>query len=150
MSRKIAFFLLLFLVSCVENLVHIAIFDNGSFSAKYTSIGHKNDLLDSDFTHPKSDDKYIWLTSLSKKSENLGDDVWEKETILSTPTKTKLTFSNPSSLQYDINVSKNSYLFWDSYIFQSNIKNLEISVIKKVLKLLKKLSNQQLKTKLNI
>tara|TARA_B100001559_G_scaffold89551_1_gene74849 strand:+ start:566 stop:1339 length:774 start_codon:yes stop_codon:yes gene_type:complete len=65
---------------------------------------------------------------LSKKSENLGDDVWEKETILSTPTKTKLTFSNPSSLQYDINVSKNSYLFWDSYIFQSNIKNLEIDL----------------------
>ena len=79
MSRKIVFFLFFFLVSCVENLVHIAIFDNGSFSAKYTSIGHKNDLLDSDFTHPKSDDKYIWLTSLSKKSENLGDDVWEKE-----------------------------------------------------------------------
>ena len=128
MSRKIVFFLFFFLVSCVENLVHIAIFDNGSFSAKYTSIGHKNDLLDSDFTHPKSDDKYIWLTSLSKKSENLGDDVWEKETILSTPTKTKLTFSNPSSLQYDINVSKNSYLFWDSYIFQSNIKNLEIDL----------------------
>ena len=128
MPRKIVFFLLFFLVSCVENLVHIAIFDNGSFSAKYTSIGHKNDLLDSDFTHPKSDDKYIWLTSLSKKSENLGDDVWEKETILSTPTKTKLTFSNPSSLQYDINVSKNSYLFWDSYTFQSNIKNLEIDL----------------------
>ena len=128
MPRNIVFFLVFFLASCVENLVHIAVFDNGSFSVKYTSIGHKNDLLDSDFSHPKSDDKYTWVTSLSEKSENVGDNIWEKETILSSPTKTKLTFSNSSSLQYDIDVSKNSYLLWDSYTFQSNIKNLEIDL----------------------
>lgn len=128
MPRNIVFFLVFFLASCVENLVHIAVFDNGSFSVKYTSIGHKNDLLDSDFSHPKSDDKYTWVTSLSEKSENVGDHIWEKETILSSPTKTKLTFSNSSSLQYDIDVSKNSYLLWDSYTFQSNIKNLEIDL----------------------
>ena len=46
----------------------------------------------------------------------------EKETILSSPTKTKLTFNNSSNLQYDIDVSKNSY-FLDLYTFQSNIKD---------------------------
>ena len=128
MPRKILFFLGFFLVSCVENLVHIQIFDNGSFSVKYSSIGHKSDLLDSDFTHPTNDRKHNWITSLHQKSESSEEHIWEKETILSSPTKTKLTFSNSSNLQYDIDVSKNSYFFWDSYTFKSNIKNLEIDL----------------------
>ena len=52
--------------------------------------------------------------------------IWEKETILSLPTKKKLTFSSTSNLQYDVDVSKNSYLFWNTYTFESNVKNLEI------------------------
>ena len=128
MSRKILFFLFFFLVSCVENLVHIQIFDNGSFSVKYNSIGNKGDLIDNDFMHPVSNDKHTWITSLSQKNESGTENIWEKETILSSPTKTKLTFTNPSNLQYDIDVSRNSYFFWDSYIFQSNIRNLEIDL----------------------
>ena len=128
MPRKILFFLGFFLVSCVENLVHIQIFDNGSFSVKYNSIGHKNDLLDSDFTHPPTNDKHSWITSLRQTNESGTENIWEKETILSSPTKTKLTFTNSSNLQYDIDVSKNSYFFWDLYTFQSNIKDLEIDL----------------------
>ena len=128
MSRKILFFLVFFLVSCVENLVHIQIFDNGSFSVKYNSIGHKSDLIDSDFMHPISNDKHSWITSLRQTSESSGEHIWEKETILSSPTKTKLIFTNSSNLQYDIDVSRNSYLFWDSYTFKSNIKDLEIDL----------------------
>ncbi len=128
MPRKILFFLGFFLVSCVENLVHIQIFDNGSFSVKYNSIGHKNDLLDSDFIHPTSNDKHNWITSLRQTNESGTENIWEKETILSSPTRTKLTFTNSSNLQYDIDVSRNSYFFWDSYTFQSNIKDLEIDL----------------------
>ena len=128
MPRKILFFLGFFLVSCVENLVHIQIFDNGSFSVKYNSIGHKNDLLDSDFIHPTSNDKHNWITSLRQTNESGTENIWEKETILSSPTRKKLTFTNSSNLQYDIDVSRNSYFFWDSYTFQSNIKNLEIDL----------------------
>jgi hypothetical protein len=128
MPRKILFFLGFFLVSCVENLVHIQIFDNGSFSVKYNSIGHKNDLLDSDFIHPTSNDKHNWITSLRQTNESGKENIWEKETILSSPTRTKLTFTNSSNLQYDIDVSRNSYFFWDSYTFQSNIKDLEIDL----------------------
>jgi hypothetical protein len=128
MPRKILFFLGFFLVSCVENLVHIQIFDNGSFSVKYNSIGHKNDLLDSDFIHPTSNDKHNWITSLRQTNESGTENIWEKETILSSPTRTKLTFTNSSNLQYDIDVSRNSYFFWDLYTFQSNIKNLEIDL----------------------
>ena len=126
MPRKILFFLGFFLVSCVENLVHMQIFDNGSFSVKYNSIGHKNDLLDSDFIHPTTNDKHSWITSLRQINDSGTENIWEKETILSSPTKTKLTFTNTSNLQYDIDVSKNSYFFWDLYTFQSNIKDLEI------------------------
>ena len=68
-----------------------------SFSVKYTSIGHKIDLLDSDFNHPKSNDKLTWVTSLDKSNGGDEEHIWEKETILSTPIKTKLTFTNPSS-----------------------------------------------------
>ena len=128
MPRKILFFLGFFLVSCVENLVHIQIFDYGSFSVKYNSIGHKNDLLDSDFIHPTTNDKHSWVTSLRQINDSGTENIWEKETILSSPTKTKLTFTNTSNLQYDIDVSKNSYFFWDLYTFQSNIKDLEIDL----------------------
>ena len=128
MPRKILFFLSFFLVSCVENLVHIQIFNNGSFSVKYNSIGHKNDLLDSDFIHPTTNDKHSWITSLRQTNESGTENIWEKETILSSPTKTKLTFTNSSNLQYDIDVSRNSYFFWDLYTFQSNIKDLEIDL----------------------
>ena len=128
MPRKILFFLGFFLVSCVENLVHIQIFDYGSFSVKYNSIGHKNDLLDSDFIHPTTNDKHSWITSLRQINDSGTENIWEKETILSSPTKTKLTFTNTSNLQYDIDVSKNSYFFWDLYTFQSNIKDLEIDL----------------------
>ena len=126
MSRKILFFLVLFLSSCVENLVHIQIFDNGSFSVKYNSIGYKSDLLDSDFSHPSNDNQHSWVTSLRQAGEGGDEYIWEKETILSSPTKTKLVFSSTSNLQYDIDVSKNSYLFWNTFTFESNIKNLEI------------------------
>ena len=128
MSRKTLFFLVFFLVSCVENLVHIQIFDHGSFSVKYNSIGNKSDLIDYDFMHPVSDDKHNWITSLRQANESGTEHIWEKETILSSPTKTKLTFTNPSNLQYDIDVLRNSYFFWDSYIFKSNIRNLEIDL----------------------
>lgn len=70
MPRKILFFLGFFLVSCVENLVHIQIFDYGSFSVKYNSIGHKNDLLDSDFIHPTTNDKHSWITSLRQINDS--------------------------------------------------------------------------------
>ena len=128
MFRKIAIFLTFFLYSCVENLVHISIFNNGSYIVNYTSIGDKNDLLDSDFVHPQTNEKHQWVTSLNKKSENNSDTIWEKETILSSPTKSKLTFSNSSNLQYDIDISKSSFIFWDTYLFKSNIKNLEIDI----------------------
>ena len=61
------------MVSCVENLVHIQIFDNGSFSVKYNSIGHKNDLLDSDFIHPTSNNKHNWITSLRQTNKWYGE-----------------------------------------------------------------------------
>ena len=31
-------------------------------------------------------------------------------------------------MQYDIDISKNSFIFWDTYSFNSNIRNLEIDV----------------------
>ena len=46
MFRKISIFLIFFLCSCVENLIHISIFDNGSYIVNYTSIGDKDDLLE--------------------------------------------------------------------------------------------------------
>lgn len=128
MFRKISIFLIFFLCSCVENLIHISIFDNGSYIVNYTSIGDKDDLLDSDFVHPKTNEKHEWITSLNKKSESKSNEVWEKETILSSPTKSKLIFTNSSNLQYDIDISKSSFIFWDTYSFNSNIKNLEIDV----------------------
>ena len=84
--------------------------------------------LDSDFIHPTSNDKHNWITSLRQTNESGTENIWEKETILSSPTKTKLTFTNSSNLQYDIDVSRNSYFFWDLYTFQSNIKDLEIDL----------------------
>ena len=65
MFRKISIFLIFFLYSCVENLIHISIFDNGSYIVNYTSIGDKDDLLDSDFVHPKTNEKHEWITSLA-------------------------------------------------------------------------------------
>jgi hypothetical protein len=62
MFRKISIFLIFFLCSCVENLIHISIFDNGSYIVNYTSIGDKDDLLDSDFVHPKTNEKHEWIT----------------------------------------------------------------------------------------
>ncbi len=79
MPRKILFFLGFFLVSCVENLVHIQIFDNGSFSVKYNSIGYKSDLLDSNFIHPISNDKHSWITSLHQTSESGSEHIYGKK-----------------------------------------------------------------------
>ena len=81
MPRKILFFLGFFLVSCVENLVHIQIFDYGSFSVKYNSIGHKNDLLDSDFIHPTSNDKHSWITSLRQINDSGTERLYGKKKL---------------------------------------------------------------------
>ena len=51
------------------------------------------------------------------------ENIWEKETILSSPTKTKLTFTNSSNLQYDIDVSRNSY-FFGTYIHFNQISKI--------------------------
>jgi len=82
-------------------------------------------LLDIDFKHPESDRNHQWITSLESKTIN-NEIIWEKETILSSPTRKKLVFSNSSSLQYDVEISKKSFILWTNYYFQSNIKNLEI------------------------
>ena len=63
---------------------------------------------------------------VSVKNDDINEIIWEKETILSSPTRKKLVFSNSSSLQYDVEISKKSSIFWTNYYFQSNIKNLEI------------------------
>ena len=126
MFRKNAIFLVFLLNSCVENLVNISVLNDGSYIVHYTSIGYKDELLDSDFKHPQTNKKHQWITSLSKKSDVETNEIWEKETILASPLKTKLIFSNSSNLQYDIEVSKQSFLLWEEYSFKSNIKNLEI------------------------
>jgi hypothetical protein len=125
MILKIAFIATFFLIGCVENLVNISILKDGSYLVKYTSIGNKPDLLDIDFKHPESDRNHQWITSLESKTIN-NEIIWEKETILSSPTRKKLVFSNSSSLQYDVEISKKSFILWTNYYFQSNIKNLEI------------------------
>ena len=122
MIRKIVFIALLFLTGCVENLVNITVLHDGSYLVKYTSIGNKPDLIDADFKHPESDNNHQWVTTLASNTE----EIWEKETILSTPTRKKLIFSNSSSLQYDIDISKKSSILWTNYYFHSNIRNLEI------------------------
>ena len=122
MIRKIVFIAIFFLTGCVENLVNISVLHDGSYLVKYTSIGSKADLIDADFKHPESDKNHQWVTTLASNKK----DIWEKETILSTPTRKKLIFSNSSSLQYDIDISKKSSILWTNYYFHSNIKNLEI------------------------
>ena len=122
MIRKIVFIAIFFLTGCVENLVNISVLHDGSYLVKYTSIGSKADLIDADFKHPESDKNHQWVTTLASNKK----EIWEKETILSTPTRKKLIFSNSSSLQYDIDISKKSSIFWTNYYFHSNIKNLEI------------------------
>ena len=122
MIRKIVFIAIFFLTGCVENLVNISVLHDGSYLVKYTSIGSKPDLIDADFKHPESDKNHQWVTTLASNKK----EIWEKETILSTPTRKKLIFSNPSSLQYDIDISKKSSILWTNYYFHSNIKNLAI------------------------
>lgn len=122
MIRKIVFIAILFLTGCVENLVNISVLHDGSYLVKYTSIGSKADLIDADFKHPESDKNHQWVTTLASNKK----EIWEKETILNTPTRKKLIFSNSSSLQYDIDISKKSSILWTNYYFHSNIKNLEI------------------------
>ena len=122
MIRKIVFIAIFFLTGCVENLVNISVLNDGSYLVKYTSIGSKADLIDADFKHPESDKNHQWVTTLASNKK----EIWEKETILSTPTRKKLIFSNSSSLQYDIDISKKSSILWTNYYFHSNIKNLEI------------------------
>jgi hypothetical protein len=122
MIRKIVFIAIFFLTGCVENLVNISVLHDGSYLVKYTSIGSKADLIDADFKHPESDKNHQWVTTLASNKK----EIWEKETILSTPTRKKLIFSNSSSLQYDIDISKKSSILWTNYYFHSNIKNLEI------------------------
>ena len=122
MIRKIVFIAIFFLTGCVENLVNISVLHDGSYLVKYTSIGSKPDLIDADFKHPESDKNHQWVTTLASNKK----EIWEKETILSTPTRKKLIFSNSSSLQYDIDISKKSSILWTNYYFHSNIKNLEI------------------------
>ena len=95
MIRKIVFIAIFFLTGCVENLVNISVLHDGSYLVKYTSIGSKADLIDADFKHPESDKNHQWVTTLASSKK----EIWEKETILSTPTRKKLIFSNPSSLQ---------------------------------------------------
>ena len=118
------FIILFFLTGCVENIINISIFDNGKYIVKYTSIGDKTDLLNIDFKHPESNNNHKWVSSLKKN--NNSNDIWEKETILSSPTHQKLIFTNSSSLQYDIDIRKHSFFLWTNYYFSSNIKNLEI------------------------
>lgn len=122
MIRKIVFIAIFFLTGCVENLVNISVLHDGSYLVKYTSIGSKADLIDADFKHPESDKNHQWVTTLASNKK----EIWEKETILNTPTRKKLIFSNSSSLQYDIDISKKSSILWTNYYFHSNIKNLEI------------------------
>ena len=124
MTRIKVFIILFFLTGCVENIINISIFDNGKYIVKYTSIGDKTDLLNIDFKHPESNNNHKWVSSLKKN--NNSNDIWEKETILSSPTHQKLIFTNSSSLQYDIDIRKNSFFLWTNYYFSSNIKNLEI------------------------
>ncbi|MFL2510887.1 MAG: hypothetical protein ACJ0RN_01165 [Candidatus Neomarinimicrobiota bacterium] len=125
MIQKIVFIAIFFLAGCVENLVNISVLNDGSYLVKYTSIGNKTDLLDIDFKHPESDNIHQWVTTLASSANN-SQEIWEKETILSSPTRKKLVFSNSSSLQYDIDISKKSSILWTNYYFHSNIKNLEI------------------------
>ena len=90
MFRKNAIFLVFLLNSCVENLVNISVLNDGSYIVHYTSIGYKDELLDSDFKHPQTNKEHQWITSLSKKSDVETNEIWEKETILASPLKTKL------------------------------------------------------------
>jgi|TARA_B100001093_G_scaffold520493_1_gene616760 hypothetical protein len=125
MIRKIVFIAIFFLIGCVENLVNITVLKDGSYLVKYTSIGNKSDLLDIDFKHPESNTNHQWVTNLSS-SNSTSEVIWEKETILTSPTRKKLVFSSSSSLQYSIDISKKSFILWTNYYFNSNIKNLEI------------------------
>ena len=106
MIRKIVFVAIFFLTGCVENLVNISVLHDGSYLVKYTSIGSKPDLIDADFKHPESDNNHQWVTTLASNTK----EIWEKETILSTPTRRKLIFSNSSSLQYDIDTVSYTHL----------------------------------------
>ena len=125
MIHKIVFIAIFFLTGCVENLINISVLNDGSYLVKYTSIGNKPDLLNIDFKHPESDNNHQWITTLVSDKSNI-EEIWEKETILSSPTRKKLVFSNSSSLQYEIDISKKSFILWTDYYFHSNIKNLEI------------------------
>ena len=126
MIYKIVFVALFLLTGCVENLINISILNDGSYVVKYTSIGNKSDLIDIDFKHPENDNTLEWITSLINNTDSENENIWEKETILSSPTKQKLVFTNSSSLQYDIDVRKKSFFLWTNYYFSSNVKNLEI------------------------
>ena len=126
MTYKIVFVALFLLTGCVENLINISILNDGSYVVKYTSIGNKSDLIDIDFKHPENDNTLEWITSLINNTDSENENIWEKETILSSPTKQKLVFTNSSSLQYDIDVRKKSFFLWTNYYFSSNVKNLEI------------------------
>ena len=126
--RYLLLFLCFFLSSCVENLVHISVFSNGNFTIKYNSIGDKKDLTDDDFIHPIDSENLLWVSSMKKK-ENLQFDslsTWEKETILKTPTKEKIIFSNSENMQYYIEVEKKDFYFFREYFFKSTVNSLEI------------------------
>lgn len=126
--RFLLLFFCFFLSSCVENLIHISVFSNGTYTIKYNSIGDKKDLEDNDFIHPTDSENLYWVSSIQKKESTQFEalNTWEKETILKTPTKEKLIFSNSDNMQYYIEVEKRDYYFYSDYVFKSTIKSLEI------------------------
>ena len=102
--RFLLLFFCFFLSSCVEKLIHISVFSNGTYTIKYNSVGDKKDLEDNDFIHPTDSENLYWVSSIQKKESTQFEalNTWEKETILKTPTKEKLIFSNSDNMQYYI------------------------------------------------
>jgi hypothetical protein len=102
------------LTGCVENLIHIRVFPNGSAAMHFTTKGDSTDVFDMDFPHP--DDERFWTTSTTKE---FSDDNWiwiqSTEGMLTDTVVGNTLMAHPQQLAHNLNLKKQSGWFTAKY-----------------------------------
>ena len=109
--------LMMLLFGCVENLINIRIFPDGSATLQYTTKGDSTDVFDMDFPHPT--DEQIWATKTSKQ---FVDEtwIWTQSTVGTLIDSSAYSTLNihPQQLAHNLLVKKKTSMLTTSYTLE--------------------------------
>ncbi|MHC4225668.1 MAG: hypothetical protein ACYSUN_16880, partial [Planctomycetota bacterium] len=116
---------MMLLFGCVENLINIRIFPDGSATMRYTTKGDSTDVFDMDFPHPT--DEQIWATKTSKQ---FVDEtwIWTQSTVGTLIDSSAYSTINihPQQLTHNLLVKKKTGLLTTSYTLEYQFKGRRV------------------------